>query len=116
MWAWLEHEATKFWIAVSVGLALKFSFSEKVEGLTPTQSRKRFAAGVIAGGAVAYYGTDHVVSYFSIGPESYLLTAIGLTITGEHIVRTFVEKGPAIASSIVASIIRAFSKDESDKQ
>lgn len=106
----MDSNSVRFWTAICVGLSLKFLFAEKMEGLTKAQVRKRALAGIVAGASAAFYGTDHVVAYFSVKEESYLLVVIGLAFTGEHIVRTFAERGPAIGSATVDALVRVITK------
>ncbi len=88
----------KFWIAVCVGLAIKFALSEE------KQTRKKATAGIVCGAACAFYGSDIVMEFFSVGSESRELVVIGLVITGEHVMRAFVEKAPEIGVTLINAL------------
>ena len=99
-----ENENVRFWTAVLVGLFLKFTFSDSPPPDMPkSQVRKRAMAGITAGAAAAFYGTDRVMHVFSVDPENYLIVVIAMVLTGEHIVRLFIERAPLFASSIISA-------------
>ncbi|KIN72655.1 hypothetical protein Z949_1833 [Sulfitobacter guttiformis KCTC 32187] len=97
MWTPNEIEL-RFWGAVAVGIAIKTVLTEE------TQTRKKALAGIICGAAAAFYGTDLVMSYFSIATETRELVVIGLVITGEHITRGIVEKTPEIVAALIDAL------------
>lgn len=83
----------RFWGTVAVALVLKWLF-------TPERHTIREAlAGIVAGGAAAFYGVDIVVRQFdSLTVDDRDIVVIALVFTGEHLVRTFVKVGPAFIS------------------
>lgn len=82
-------EDMKFWGTVLVGLTLKWLFSNS------TRTWREGATGIVSGAALAYYGTDWVMTHVpNFTPDDRNIVVIGLVITGEHFVRTLMVYGP----------------------
>lgn len=92
----------RFWGTVLVASVLKWLFTPKVNG--KAQTIRESIAGIIAGIAAAYYGSDWVIANFeNIGPENRDLVIIMLVITGEHIVRAVMQTLPGIIETWIKS-------------
>lgn len=88
----------KFWGAISAGIIVKWLLSES------PSSVKQGLGGIAAGVAVAFYGTDPLISHVeSLTAESRDLVVILLTLSGEHLMTRFMSSGPAILPSILKS-------------
>ena len=81
-------EEAAFWGAVVVGLVLKFLWSVPV-------SWRILVGGALAGAAAAFYGTDFVIGKINgLTDADRNLVAIGLVLTGEHLVRWIINLSP----------------------
>lgn len=90
-------ESIKFWITIIVGSIVKLCLGER-------QTLKVGAAGVLAGGIVAFYGHDWAIihiGFFDSNDEP--LVVILLTLTGEHMVRSIVAMTPEKIFKIIRS-------------
>lgn len=88
---------TRFWATVIVASALKWLFTPEDH----QQTRKQAIAGIVAGGACAFYGSDYILNKFEIAVTDRDIVVIGLVFTGEHIVRTIFNFGPMFARKLL---------------
>lgn len=106
-----------FWGTVSIASVLKWLFTPD----SKQQTKKQATAGIVAGAACAYYGTDYILGKFDISITDRDIVVIGLVFTGEHIVRTVFNLGPLFARKLMnvsESEYHAFNKnkDSDDKK